>query len=268
MIPRVIHYCWFGGNALPDEAVQCIKSWKQFCPTYEIKEWNENNFDIFSNTYTSEAYDAKKWAFVSDYVRLKVLNDYGGFYMDTDVEILKPLDILRQYDAFSGFESNDSIPTGIIGACAHNEWISYLLEYYKDKHFLVNGQFDLTTNVQTITRMTAEKYSVQLNNKMQYFGNNMILFPFDYLCAKNFKTGELIITKNTMTVHHFAGSWIPAKKREYSSLVKKYYSATDYIGWPTVIRLNYAKLRATYQLGGNVEIAKKLLSMIKRNIRP
>ena len=112
MIPKKIHYCWFGGNPLPPLAVKCIESWKKYLPDYEIKEWNESNFDLNYNDYVREAYEAKKWAFITDVVRLYAMVTEGGIYMDTDVEVLKPLDELLQYDAVSGFESSSRIPTG------------------------------------------------------------------------------------------------------------------------------------------------------------
>ena len=116
MIPKKIHYCWFGKNPLPEQTKQYIETWKKYCHDYEIIEWNEDNFDINQNQYCKEAYEAKKWAFVSDYVRLKVLYDNGGIYMDTDIEVIKPLDDLLQYNWFAGFEAEDRIQTGVIGA--------------------------------------------------------------------------------------------------------------------------------------------------------
>ena len=111
MIPKKIHYCWFGRNPLPPLALKCIASWKEYCPDYEIKEWNEDNFDLSINAYVREAYEARKWAFITDYVRLYALVNEGGIYMDTDVEVLKPLDDLLCYDAVSGFESETQIQT-------------------------------------------------------------------------------------------------------------------------------------------------------------
>ena len=134
-IPKVIHYCWFGKNPLPELAVKCINSWKKYCPDYEIIEWNENNFDLNSVTYVKEAYEAKKWAFITDYVRLFVLYEYGGVYMDTDVELLKPIDSFLTLDAFSGFESSNAVPTGIISSRKNFKFIKELLDYYNDKHF-------------------------------------------------------------------------------------------------------------------------------------
>lgn len=209
MIPKIIHYCWFGGNPLPEEVKKYMATWKKYCPDYEIWEWNERNFDINQNAYCREAYEAKKWAFVTDYVRLKVLHDYGGIYMDTDVEVCKALDPFLKYSAFSGFETENKIPTGTLGAQKEEEWIKYLLSYYETKHFTLNGKMNLTTNVLTISRMTKEKYGIKLDNTFQIFGENNAIFPFDYFCAKDMMDGKLKQTANTYTIHHFSGSWLP-----------------------------------------------------------
>lgn len=214
MIPKIIHYCWFGGNPLPDNVKKMISTWKKYCPDYEIKEWNESNFDLDTCIYAKEAYTARKWAFITDYVRLKVIYDYGGIYMDTDVEVCKNLDDLLKWDAFSGFESDNDIPTGTMGSVVGNEWIGYLLSYYENRPFILkDGSLDLTTNVVTITRMTLEKYNIKLNNKKQVFGKNMCIYPFDYLCAKRHSDGIIHKTNNTYTIHHFAGSWLPMRNK-------------------------------------------------------
>lgn len=209
MIPKIIHYCWFGGNPLPEEAKHYISTWKKYCPGYEIKEWNENNFDVNQNQYCREAYEAKKWAFVSDYARLKILYDQGGIYMDTDVEVCKPLDDLASYCFWSGFESKTQILTGTMASCRGAELLRYLLSYYDDKHFKnEDGSCDITTNVVTITGMIKEKYDVELNNTFQIFGENYAIFPFEYFCAKDFFSGKVHRTENTYTIHHFNGSWL------------------------------------------------------------
>lgn len=214
MIPKIIHYCWFGGNPLPDDVKRYLATWRKYCPDYEIREWNEHNFDWQQNAYCREAYDAKKWAFVTDYVRLKVLYDYGGIYMDTDVEVLQSLDLLLQYSAFSGYESPDAIPTGTMGACAQNEWIGMLLHDYDNRHFrLSDGSFDTTTNVTAITNATVAAYHIQLNGGPTSFGDNMILLPFEALCAKSLETGQICATDQTYTVHHFKASWHTAHQR-------------------------------------------------------
>ena len=209
MIPKKIHYCWFGGNPLPENAKKYIETWKKFCPDYEIIEWNDTNFDVNQNQYCKEAYEAKKWAFVSDYARLKVLYDNGGIYMDTDVEVVKPLDELLKYNWFSGFESDEKIPTGTMGASWNSTIIKLLLSDYDNRHFIKkDGSFDLTTNVELITKTLKQNYDIQLNNTYQVFGDNNVLFPFDFLCCKDLLDGKVYKTDNTYTIHHFAGSWL------------------------------------------------------------
>lgn len=214
MIPRKIHYCWFGGNPLPDDVKKYIASWKKHCPDYEVIEWNEQNFDISCNDYVKEAYEAKKWAFVTDYVRLYALYHHGGIYIDTDVEVVKSLDKLLAYNAVIGYESETCISTAVIMACRYSEYIGMLLTDYDNRHFLQKGgSFDMTTNVKTITRLTAEKYGLILNGITKKFGENMILLPFEYLCAKSFTTGKLKCTNDTFAIHHFSGSWLSDTER-------------------------------------------------------
>lgn len=209
MIPKIIHYCWFGGNPLPEDVKKYIASWQKYCPDYEIRQWNESNFDVTQNEYCYEAYRAKKWAFVADYARLKILEQFGGIYLDADVEVCKSLDPFLEYGAFSGFESENKISTGTWGACKHNEWIKDLLSYYDSHHFVINGNFNLTTNVEIVSKMTIHKYGIELDGTCQIFGNNNAIFPFDYFCAKDMIDGKIKRTKNTYTIHHFAGSWLP-----------------------------------------------------------
>ena len=144
MIPKVIHYCWFGGKPLPELAQKCIASWKKFCPDYELVRWDESNFDVKCCDYVREAYEARKWAFVSDYARLKALVDNGGVYMDTDMEVLRPLDAFMDKLAFAGLESETTISCGIM-ACEKGfaPFAEILADYY-DRHFVLTGGLDLT----------------------------------------------------------------------------------------------------------------------------
>lgn len=214
MIPKIIHYCWFGGKPKPNDVKAYIGSWKKYCPDYEIREWNESNFDVNENSYCKEAYEAKMWAFVTDYVRLKILYEIGGFYMDTDVEVVKNLDSLRIYNAVSGYESPSHIPTGTIGACPHNEWIGMLLKNYDGRPFIQSdGSFDKTTNVDVITTLTVAEYGLNLNGQRITFGNNIVILPFDYLCAKKIDDMKIYKTENTYTIHHFKGSWLSDEDR-------------------------------------------------------
>ncbi len=217
MIPKIIHYCWFGGNPLPELALRCIESWKKHCPDYRIIEWNESNFNLDECVYAKEAYENKKWAFVTDYVRLKVLYDYGGIYMDTDVEVIKSLDTLLQYEAVSGFETDNMVPTGLMSSEKGHPMIGELLHDYDNTHFVLNdGSLDLTTNVIRITN-AFYKYGFNPNNEFQTV-NKFTLLPKDYLCPKNDITGEIIITNNTLTIHHFNGSWLPTEEAKIRDL--------------------------------------------------
>ncbi len=221
MIPKIIHYCWFGKNPLPELAQKCIESWKKYCPDYEIKRWDETNFDLNYNAYVREAYNAKKWAFVTDVVRLYALVNYGGIYMDTDVEVIKPLDDFLKYEAFSGFESQTEIPTGIMASENNQDLFIELLDEYNDEHFLnSDGTYNATTNVIRITN-TCLKYGFIPNNKFQII-RGFAFFPKDYFCPKDYKTRIITITKNTYTIHHFDGSWLSKEKRLANQLQTKY----------------------------------------------
>lgn len=210
MIPKIIHYCWFGGAPLPKAAKDCIDSWKKHCPDYEIIEWNESNFDINSNLYTKQAYENRKWAFVTDVVRLYALYNYGGIYMDTDVEVIRPLDPFLEHRAFSGFEDLSNIPTGIMAAEKGHPLFKKLVEHYDDRPFLIDGVPDLTTNVTTITNLLLPEGFVPNNTYQEVAGFS--LYPYDYFCPRDIHTMKLVTTENTYTIHHFAGSWLPKEE--------------------------------------------------------
>ena len=207
MIPKVIHYCWFGRGKMPELALKCIESWKKYCPDYEIKEWNEDNFDLDMYPYAREAYDNRKFAFVTDVVRLYALYHEGGVYMDTDVEVLKPLDKFLVHHAFSGFEDDWDVPTGIIASEKGGRWAKENLDYYKEKHFVnADGSFDVTSNVKTITKLLLP-YGLKRNNTYQDFPGLITLYTKDYFCPKNYISREILLTENTHCIHHFNGSW-------------------------------------------------------------
>lgn len=221
MISKIIHYCWFGGNPLPELAQKCIASWKKYCPDFEIMEWNESNFDIHCNAYVEEAYAAGKWAFVSDVARLCALKAYGGIYMDTDVEVISSLDTLLAYDLVLGFETEDKISTGIMASCKDNALISEMLRDYEHSHFIrQDGSFDVTTNVKRITAICL-KYGFQMNNTRQHV-QDMLLLPKEYFSPKDFETAALSVTEHTLVIHHFDGSWHSAEDRCFFALKKKF----------------------------------------------
>lgn len=227
MIPKIIHYCWFGGKEKPNDVLEYIQSWKNFMPSYEIKEWNEANFDYKKNDYCREAYENSRWAFVSDYARLKVLYDYGGIYMDTDVEVVQAMDGFLELNGFTGYESIGKIPTGLLAACKGNNYIKFLLEGYDNKKFVKSdGTLDLTTNVSSISERTVEKYGNILKGDVCNLGGDMQVFPMDYFCANSADTGYVVKTENTYAIHHFSGSWISdddrRKRKIHWYLVEKY----------------------------------------------
>ena len=208
MIPKVVHYCWFGRGGKPAQALMCIDSWKKYLPDYELKEWNEDNFDITQNQYVREAYENRKFAFVTDYVRLYAIYHEGGVYMDTDVEVLGSYDQFLHHHAFSGFETNGNVPTGMMAAEKGSVWAKELLDQYDTRKFVQeDGTFDMTTNTTVITNYMLNKGLV-LNNKYQDFPNLCTMYPADYFCPKDHRTGKIKCTKNTVCIHHFAGSWV------------------------------------------------------------
>jgi len=211
MIPKIIHYCWFGGNPLPELAVRCIESWKKFCPDYEIKEWNENNYDISKNQYTYQAYKAKKWGFVPDYIRNDLIYTYGGFYFDTDVEIIKPLDSLLEYNGIMGFESKKVVNGGnIVAGVKGLEVFKELRDIYDGMSFYnSDGTLNLTPSPKFNTEILI-KHGLNPNNTLQTV-SNVTVFPTEYFCPKDLKTMQLNITENSYTIHHYDGSWCPAE---------------------------------------------------------
>ena len=216
MIPRVIHYCWFGGKPLPKLAQKCLTSWRKFCPDYEIVRWDESNFDVNCCDYVKEAYEAKKWAFVSDYARLKALAEYGGIYLDTDMEVIRPLDIFLNDLAFAGFECDEYISCGIMGCEKNFTPFAEILESYHDRHFSADGSQDITTIVKTVTRYFSRYGFVPNGIKQTVKGYT--IYPIDYFYPKDYKTQKITLTPNTYTIHHFAASWLPAYVRAKSLL--------------------------------------------------
>lgn len=219
LIPKIIHYCWFGRNSLPTAVVKCIDSWKKYLPDYEIRQWNEDNFPVQDYIFAKEALENNMYAFASDVARLHALKFEGGIYMDTDVEVLKSLDDLLNQTAFSGFENEDFVPTGIMASVKDGAWVTELLKYYDNKLFLnLDGRMETTSNTFIITQMMKEKGFI-MNNSFQEIKSYVTFYPNDYFCPKSYKTGALELTNNSYCIHHFAKSWIPKDKR-YRNIIK------------------------------------------------
>lgn len=210
MIPKVIHYCWFGGAPKPPEVQRCMASWKRWLPEYTFVEWNEGNFEYGKWEYASQAYEARKFAFVSDIARLYALYTEGGVYLDTDVELLGPLDPFLGHTAFGGFERERDITTGLMGAEKGSAWIKEFLDLYSDLPFLkADGTPDLTTNVRRITDLMAKAHGLQQNNVFQDFPGLVTLYPQEYFSPLDPLTRKVRRTRNTVAVHHYMASWEP-----------------------------------------------------------
>lgn len=192
---------------MPQLAKDCVASWHKYMPDWEYKLWNEDNFDVNSVPYTKEAYEAKKYAFVSDYVRLWALYNEGGLYLDTDVEVFKPFDDLLAHKAFAGFEGSKHIPLGtcVMASEANGQWVGEQLGYYQGRHFVnPDGSFDMTTNVQFISAKMRERGFIQNGKEQEY--KDMHVFPVEYFCPRQ-TTGEYFRTENTYCDHLGMGSW-------------------------------------------------------------
>ena len=262
MIPKIIHYCWFGGNPLSEDAKRYIASWKKHCPDYEIIEWNESNFAVAENAYCREAYEAGKWAFVADYARLKVLAEYGGIYMDTDVEVVRSFDSLLSYQAFCCFEKDDSVSIGTLGSAAGSRFVQRMLDDYEGRSFLQpDGSYDQTTNLHLATRILVEDYQLRLNGRRQVLPGDIAVLPMESLIAKDNDTGWLMADASTYAIHHFSGSWLSEETREYAKRFKSYYSQYVANGVPPKVAFVMCRLKAAYELGGTKLILKKIFKV-------
>lgn len=234
MIPKVIHYCWFGRNPLPTDAKKCIESWRKHMPDYEIKEWNEDNFDVNIIPYTKEAYEAKKYAFVSDYARFWILYNYGGLYFDTDVEVIKPMDDIVAKGPFMGCEKevdksaknknakDIGVAPGLgLGVTPGLGLYKEILDAYADFHFLNE---DGTLNTKTVVDYTTEildRHGLLYTNQIQECAGVWI-YPSEYFCPLNYYTGKLTLTENSYSIHHYKASWHSKKdklKKRLSNLL-------------------------------------------------
>lgn len=235
-IPKEIHYCWLGGNPKPESVLKCIESWKKYCPDYEIREWNETNLEISSNEYTSQAYEAKAWGFVPDYLRLWIVYNFGGIYLDTDVQVLKSFDDLLDCSAFIGFERGTNDKSGYyvncgqgFGAEAGNIFLKRHMELYNDISFkLADGTYNRLASPHYTTAIL-EKEGLDRKRNVTQRLENVIVFSDDYFCPKSFSTGLIKKSKNTHSIHQFDGSWFS----EDEQLLRKQ--------WEKDARIDYIK---------------------------
>ena len=208
-IPKILHYCWFGNKPLGRDTVRFIQGWKKLCPDYQIRRWDESNSPWKDSLYAQQAYQEKKWAFVSDYVRLKVLWEYGGIYLDTDVELKKSLDGFLDTACFIGFEEPYRLGSAVIGAEPKQAWIGELLADYEKKSFLKeDNMLDLTANTRIITQYLIKHEGLALNNTKQFLNNGLMVYSSDYFSPKSYDTGRFCSSEHTVAIHHFEGSWL------------------------------------------------------------
>lgn len=232
MIPKKIHYCWFGRGEKPALAQKCIKSWYKFCPDYEIIEWNEDNFDISQYPYAEYCYKNKKYAFLSDFVRLKVVYEYGGIYFDTDVELIKEIDDLLQYDAFFGFESDQIINTGLgFGAIKNHITVKSMIDMYESFKANERGEFPIIKCPELNTKALIP-FGLELNGKQQNIVEAEIL-PVEFMNPYDDPTGRLNSTKNTISIHWYSKSWMSKGTILRSKLTKPLHRifGTDCFKW-------------------------------------
>ncbi len=212
MIDKTIHYCWFGKQPLSDEVQQCIESWKRYVPDYEIILWNEDNYDVHKIPYTSQAYNAEKYAFVSDYARLDIVYHHGGIYLDTDVELIKSLDDLLSNTCFLGCELVGRVATGLGFGTVKNHWfVKENMKRYENMDFLLpNNSYNMTTCV-SITTQLLHDYGLIKTNEIQQI-QDITIYPQEYFCPFDISTNTLTITDNTYSIHHYESSWYSDNK--------------------------------------------------------
>lgn len=240
MIDKVIHYCWFGENPIPEDLQRYMHSWKKFCPDYQIIRWDESNYDVNKNKYMSDAYKEKKWSFVSDYARIDIIYQFGGIYLDTDVELIKSLDDLLKYDMFCGFESRDdlmdkygiayeeSVNLGLgYGAKKGHPILKSILDYYENLSFYnSDGSLNLTACPVYQTEVL-KQYGLVPNRKYQEI-QGCTIFPAEIFSPKSYLTGKITLTPDTVSIHHFKVSW--ASEQDQQALLDSwnYFSKYGY----------------------------------------
>lgn len=222
MIPKIIHYCWFGRSEKPRLAEKCITSWKKYCPDFEIIEWNEDNFNIEDYPYAKFCFENKKWAFLSDFVRLLVVYEYGGVYFDTDVEVVKPFDELLKYEAFYGFENVNNINTGLgFGAISKHKTVNAMIQKYNELKVDEEGNYPLVV-CPALNTEALIPLGMKLGGQFQNVKGAVIL-PIDYLNPYDDPTGKLNKTVNTVSIHWYSKSWMDKKIIIRSVITKPFH---------------------------------------------
>ena len=210
MIPKIIHMCWLSGDPFPEKIQKCIDSWKNIMPDWDIIIWDTKRFDIHKNTWTNQAFESKKYAFVADYIRFYALYNYGGVYLDSDIEVLKSFNNLIQNKCFFGFEYSGAPEAAVVASEKNNNWIKIALEWYENKEFInKDGTYNITTCPIILKYAFEKAYNISLidNGVIQKI-EDISIFPYEYFSPKNGFTDKIICTQNTYCIHHFNSSWL------------------------------------------------------------
>lgn len=221
-IPKVIHYCWFGGGELPEQDKKCIESWKKYCPDYKIIRWDESNYDICKNKYMREAYEHKMWGFVPDYARLDIIYQNGGIYLDTDVELVRNMDELLVNDAFMGMQTDFMVNPGLgFGAQKGSKVIQDCMQTIYGNRSFIKGDGDIDT-VASPHMMT--DYLINhgwIQNQEKQVVENLIIYPSNFFCPMDVLTGELKVTPETYSIHHFHASWVDKEEKKIIQIERR-----------------------------------------------
>ncbi len=230
MIPKIIHYVWLGKKEKPKLFYKCLDSWKKFCPDYEIKEWNEDNFDFSDNKFAMQAYSLKKYGYVADYIRVKVLNEFGGIYLDTDVEIVKSFDQLLKNDFFLSFENDVYVETATLGSIKNHPFLQRLIDFYNRKDFLIKGKPDLTPNSPIYAIFLEKYYGLILKASKQFLYDKedkssptVTVYNYDHFSPINYTTKKIKVTDETFSIHYFDASWFSKKLKKREKILKIIY---------------------------------------------
>ena len=211
MIPKIIHYCWFGRGEKPELAKKCIASWRKFCPDFEIREWNEDNCDYLAMPFMAEAFAAKKYAFVSDVMRLIVLEQYGGVYFDTDVEVVRDISPLLNDEGFIGFENNRFVNSGqVMAAVPHQPIVQAMIDEYKKLHYMQPDSSVMPVGCPRLNSDVLERFGLIRNGQEQIVAG-IHVYPDDYFSPMDSTTGKLTKTENTYSIHWYSMSWLPKR---------------------------------------------------------
>ena len=212
-IPQKIHYVWVGGQPKPKDIQFCLKTWRKHLSDYEIIEWNERNFDINSNLFVKQAYQQKRWAYVSDYIRAYAIYHYGGIYLDTDVLVLDNLKKFLSHRAFVGFENSQYPFTAVFGAESGHPFIKDMLDFYNGRNFVFNSQDQLSqTNTRSVSDILIEKYGCLVNNQFQILKEDIAVYPDRILCNPSAESSA---------IHVFTGTWMDGKKPLARKVIKR-----------------------------------------------